>query len=56
MILQIDVRVAEQSGRHQAELARPGGRGSRQTARTLPDGVRRAGARLRLFRGRHAAR
>jgi hypothetical protein len=27
MILQIDVRVAEQSGRHQAELARPGGRG-----------------------------
>ena len=27
MILQIDVRAAEQSGRHQAELARPGGRG-----------------------------
>jgi hypothetical protein len=27
MILQIDVRVAEQGGRHQAELAGPGGRG-----------------------------
>ena len=49
MILQIDVRAAEQSGRHQAELARPGGRGSRQTARTLPDGVAvgRLGRRLR---------
>jgi hypothetical protein len=49
MKLQIDVRAAEQSGRHQAELARPGGRGSRQTARTLPDGVG-LGLAVRLFR------